>query len=72
MASCAWISVGTYYATNLTLQWRLPLALACVGPLALLAGLSYIPGMLQLINPCYHSLTVSSCRNTSLPGMGEP
>lgn len=42
--SCAWISIGTYYATNLTVQWRVPLAMACVGPLALLIGLPFIPG----------------------------
>lgn len=41
---CAWLSVGTYYSTNLTLSWRLPLALACVGPLGLLAGLPFVPG----------------------------
>ncbi len=40
----AWVSVGTYFASNLNLQWRLPLALACVGPLGLLAGLPFIPG----------------------------
>jgi hypothetical protein len=39
----AWVSVATYYATNQTLQWRLPLALASVGPLGLLAGLPFIP-----------------------------
>ncbi|KAL2802329.1 general substrate transporter [Aspergillus granulosus] len=40
---CAWISVGTYYAVNETLRWRLPLALACVGPLAMIIGLPFIP-----------------------------
>ena len=45
--SCAWLSVGTYYSTNLTLSWRLPLALACVGPLGLLAGLPFVPGKLS-------------------------
>lgn len=44
--SVAWVSVGTYYATNLTLQWRLPLALATVGPLGLLIGLPFVPGEL--------------------------
>ena len=39
----SWISFGTAYATNLTLAWRLPLALACVGPLLLLTGLPFIP-----------------------------
>ena len=37
--SCAWIGVGAYYATNETLQWRLPIALSCVAPLILLGGL---------------------------------
>lgn len=41
---CSWISIGTYYASNLTVQWRVPLAMACVGPLALLIGLPFIPG----------------------------
>ena len=41
--SNSWISFGTAYATNLTLAWRLPLALACVGPLLLLIGLPFIP-----------------------------
>lgn len=41
---CAWISVGCYFATNSTVQWRMPLALACIGPLALLIGLPFIPG----------------------------
>lgn len=46
--SCAWISVGAYHAVNLTLGWRLPLALACVGPLGLLIGLPFIPGKVSL------------------------
>ncbi|KAL6246482.1 hypothetical protein RBB50_006719 [Rhinocladiella similis] len=41
--TCAWISVGCYFATNSTVQWRMPLALACIGPLALLIGLPFIP-----------------------------
>jgi len=49
--SCAWISVGTYYATDLTLSWRLPLSLACVGPLSLLSGLPFVPGKFSL-QPC--------------------
>jgi hypothetical protein len=42
--SCAWISVGTYFAVDQTLQWRMPLALACIGPLAMIIGLPFIPG----------------------------
>ncbi|OAL29224.1 hypothetical protein AYO22_02118 [Fonsecaea multimorphosa] len=40
----AWVSVATYFAKNETLQWRLPLALACVGPLGLLLGIYFVPG----------------------------
>ncbi|KAL4866582.1 general substrate transporter [Aspergillus spectabilis] len=40
---CAWVSVGTYYAVNQTFQWRMPLALACIGPLAMILGLPLIP-----------------------------
>ncbi|KAJ9609896.1 hypothetical protein H2200_006225 [Cladophialophora chaetospira] len=39
----AWVSVGTYFAENETLQWRLPLALACLGPLGLLIGIWFVP-----------------------------
>ena len=41
---CSWLSVRCYHATNLTLSWRLPLTLACVVPIALLAGLPFVPG----------------------------
>jgi hypothetical protein len=47
--SVGWISVAAFYATNLTMQWRLPLALACIGPLAMLIGLPFIPGLSQYI-----------------------
>ncbi|EXJ69135.1 uncharacterized protein A1O5_08070 [Cladophialophora psammophila CBS 110553] len=40
---CAWISIGTYYAKTFNVQVRVPLALACVGPVALLLGLPFIP-----------------------------
>ncbi|KAH8697513.1 general substrate transporter [Talaromyces proteolyticus] len=40
---CAWVSVGTYYAKDVTLQWRLPLALGCLGPLIILIGLPFLP-----------------------------
>ncbi|EXJ68554.1 uncharacterized protein A1O5_08347 [Cladophialophora psammophila CBS 110553] len=39
----AWVSVATYFAKNATLQWRLPLALSCVGPLGLLVGIYFVP-----------------------------
>ena len=42
--SVPFISIGTLHAKNLALQWRLPLAFACVGPLALLIGLYFLPG----------------------------
>ena len=44
LSSCPFISIGTFHASNQELAWRLPLALACVGPLALLVGLPFIPG----------------------------
>ncbi|KIV85577.1 hypothetical protein PV11_01255 [Exophiala sideris] len=37
-----WIAIACYHASNLTLSWRLPLALATVPPMALLAGLSFV------------------------------
>ncbi|KAJ9609817.1 hypothetical protein H2200_006146 [Cladophialophora chaetospira] len=40
---CSWISIGTYYAKTFNVQVRVPLALAMVGPLALLIGLPFIP-----------------------------
>ena len=43
--SCAFISLGTYNSKDLVLQWRMPLGLSCVGPLALLIGIPFIPGM---------------------------
>lgn len=39
----SWISFGTYYASNKQLQWRLPLALACVTPLFMCIGVFFIP-----------------------------
>ena len=42
--SVAWVSVATYFAKNESLQWRLPLALACIGPLGLLCGIWFVPG----------------------------
>ncbi|KAJ9614304.1 hypothetical protein H2200_002440 [Cladophialophora chaetospira] len=44
---CSFGSIGCYHATNRTLSWRLPLALACVGPLGLLIGLLFVPGDLE-------------------------
>lgn len=36
--SCSWVGYGASFSTNLTLQWRLPLALAALAPL-ILSGL---------------------------------
>ncbi|KAK5726095.1 hypothetical protein LTR15_004287 [Elasticomyces elasticus] len=44
---CAFVSLGTYYSTNLTLQWRIPLGLCMVGPAALLLGLPFVPGIMS-------------------------
>ncbi|KAJ9610506.1 hypothetical protein H2200_005283 [Cladophialophora chaetospira] len=38
-----WIAIGCYHASNLTVAWRTPLALACIPPIALLIGLSFVP-----------------------------
>jgi len=35
--------LGAYHATNMTLQWRLPIALSCFWPLALGIGLFFVP-----------------------------
>jgi hypothetical protein len=43
-SSCPFISIGVLHAKNLAVQWRLPLAFACLGPLALLVGLCFVPG----------------------------
>ena len=47
---CAWISIGTYYAKTFNVQVRMPLAMAMVGPLALLVGLPFIPGKSTLLS----------------------
>ncbi|OAP65118.1 hypothetical protein AYL99_01090 [Fonsecaea erecta] len=45
----AWVSVATSFAENERLQWRLPLVLACVGPLGLLVGIYFVPETLRVI-----------------------
>lgn len=47
--SCAWVSFASYYASSMTVQWRLPLALSCIGPLGLLIGLPFVPGKCLLV-----------------------
>ena len=37
-----WISVGFYYVPATTTQWRVPLALQVVPPLALLIGFKFL------------------------------
>jgi len=49
----ALVNIGTNASKNLTLQWRMPLALACVGPVILLAGLSFIPGTFPTDSLCF-------------------
>jgi hypothetical protein len=41
--SAAWIGYATVFATNIDLQWRLPLAIQNVTPLILLLGVYWIP-----------------------------
>ncbi|KAH7928765.1 general substrate transporter [Leucogyrophana mollusca] len=42
-AIAGWIGVGTYYSSNLSFQWRFPMALQCVCPLALLCCSPWVP-----------------------------
>ncbi|KAH7928789.1 general substrate transporter [Leucogyrophana mollusca] len=42
-AAANWISVGTYYSSNLSFQWRFSMALQCVCPLALLCCSPWVP-----------------------------
>ncbi|KAH7907374.1 general substrate transporter [Hygrophoropsis aurantiaca] len=42
-AIAGWIGVGTYYSTNMSFQWRFPMALQCLCPLALLCCSPWVP-----------------------------
>jgi len=42
-AIAGWVGVGTYYSPNLSFQWRFPLAVQCVWPLALLCCSPWVP-----------------------------
>ena len=42
-AIAGWVGVGTYYSSNLSFQWRFPIALSCLPPLALLLVSPWIP-----------------------------
>ena len=41
--SSGFTGYGAYFSTNLTLQWRLPLALSCLSPLLVLIGIYWLP-----------------------------
>ncbi len=63
LTSCSWGSLGCYHATNLTLSWRLPLALACIGPLGVLAGVFFVPGMMNEISSSSKLFPAMECTN---------
>ena len=42
-ALAGWVGVGTYYSSNLSFQWRFPIALSCLPPLALALCSPWIP-----------------------------
>ncbi|KAH7921398.1 general substrate transporter [Leucogyrophana mollusca] len=42
-AIASWVGVGTFYSTNMSFQWRFPLALQCASPLALLCCSPWVP-----------------------------
>ncbi|KAH7910574.1 general substrate transporter [Hygrophoropsis aurantiaca] len=42
-AIASWVGVGTYYSSNLSFQWRFPLALQCASPLALICCSPWVP-----------------------------
>lgn len=50
--------MGTFYSSNLSFQWRFPIALACVPPLALLACSPWIP---ESPRWCTSEPTICSC-----------
>lgn len=42
--SCGgWVSYGAYFARNMALQWRLPLAIQIIAPLLLICGSPWLP-----------------------------
>ncbi|KZT57700.1 sugar transporter family protein [Calocera cornea HHB12733] len=41
-AIAGWVGVGTFYSSNLSFQWRFPIAVSCIWPLALLV---FSPGV---------------------------
>jgi len=40
---CSWVGFGAYFSTSETVQWRVPLALACLSPVITLCGIYWIP-----------------------------
>jgi MFS family permease len=42
-AIAGWVGAGTYYSSNLSFQWRFPIALSIVPPLALALCAKWIP-----------------------------
>ena len=42
-ALAGWVGVGTYYSSNLSFQWRFPIALSILPPLALLCCSPWVP-----------------------------
>ena len=42
-AIAGWVGAGTYYASNLSFQWRFPIALSIIWPLALAICAPWIP-----------------------------
>lgn len=42
-AIAGWVGVGTYYSDNSSFQWRFPIALSCLAPLALLCCSPWVP-----------------------------
>ncbi|KAG1719299.1 general substrate transporter [Suillus lakei] len=42
-AIASWVGVGTFYSSNLSFQWRFPLALQCIFPLGLFCCSPWVP-----------------------------
>lgn len=68
-SSDAYVSLATYYAPDLTVQWRLPLGIACVGPIVLLIGLPFIPGKFFLFPNASHLWLTGLYRESTVPLM---
>jgi hypothetical protein len=42
-SAAAWVGFGSFYSTNPAFQWRFPLCLQCLWPLAMLCLTPWIP-----------------------------